>query len=163
MESEKVDDAPHEVLSGWKEIARYLGKGVRTVQRYERELSLPVRRLSGKRGGSVVAVKFDLDSWLRLSATATPESSYRSTQAVQEYLRSEIAKGLRERARLHAQMMALRKELRTSVYKLHESILKLRHQLNETRQRQDSIASMIRGYSKVRGLLSGDGKHRKPN
>lgn len=33
-----------EILSGWKEIANYLRKGVRTVQRYERELGLPIRR-----------------------------------------------------------------------------------------------------------------------
>ena len=31
-----------QVLNGWKEIANYLGKGVRTVQRYEREFGLPV-------------------------------------------------------------------------------------------------------------------------
>lgn len=33
---------PTRLLSGWKEIANYLGKGVRTVQRYEYELLLPV-------------------------------------------------------------------------------------------------------------------------
>ena len=42
---------PH-FLNGWKEIANYLGKGVRTVQRYERTLALPVRRPSGRSGGS---------------------------------------------------------------------------------------------------------------
>ncbi len=31
------------VLNSWKEIACYLGRGVRTVQRYERDLGLPVR------------------------------------------------------------------------------------------------------------------------
>ena len=30
-----------EIFSGWKDIANYLGKGVRTIQRYERELGLP--------------------------------------------------------------------------------------------------------------------------
>ena len=34
-----------EILTGWNEIANYLGMGVRTVQRYERELGLPIRRL----------------------------------------------------------------------------------------------------------------------
>jgi len=36
-----------EILSGWKEIACHLGRGVRTVQRYERELGLPIRRPLG--------------------------------------------------------------------------------------------------------------------
>jgi len=52
------------VLNSWKEIATYLGRGVRTVQRYERELQLPVRRVGGKAHSSVVALSQDLDTWL---------------------------------------------------------------------------------------------------
>jgi hypothetical protein len=162
MESKQPDTAQQDVLSGWKDIARYLGKGIRTVQRYERELSLPVRRFSGYRSGSVMATKSDLDSWVRLSATAQ-ESFNRTTWAVQKYLSSEIAKGLRDREKLHAQMMALRKELRASVRNIRESVLNLRRQLNETRRHQDNIVSVIQGHSNVRTLLSNDGKHRKPN
>ena len=51
-------------LSGWKEIANYLGKGVRTVQRYERDLKLPVRRLSGLPQGSVMAACPEIDQWV---------------------------------------------------------------------------------------------------
>jgi hypothetical protein len=53
------------VLNSWKEIASYLGRGVRTVQRYEHELQLPVRRVGGKSRRSVVALSQDLDTWLR--------------------------------------------------------------------------------------------------
>jgi hypothetical protein len=52
------------VLSGWKDIANYLGKAVRTVQRYEYELGLPVHRPAGKLRGSVIAAKSDLDAWV---------------------------------------------------------------------------------------------------
>ena len=53
------------VLSCWKDIARYLGKGVRTVQRWEREFELPVRRPKGANCKSaVVADPRDLDAWL---------------------------------------------------------------------------------------------------
>ena len=52
------------VLSGWKDIANYLGKAVRTVQRYEFELGLPVHRPAGKLRGSVIAAKSDLDAWV---------------------------------------------------------------------------------------------------
>src|SRR5262252_146292 len=45
-----------EIMSGWKDIANYLGKGVRTLQRYEREGALPVKgkpnRFLGQSGGS---------------------------------------------------------------------------------------------------------------
>jgi TolB-like protein/Flp pilus assembly protein TadD len=48
-------------LDSWKEIAGYLKKEVRTVQRWEKNSSLPVRRL-GKQG-TVFAYKSDLDAW----------------------------------------------------------------------------------------------------
>ncbi len=151
-----------EVLSGWKEIARYLDLGVRTVQRYERELHLPIRRLSGNRRSAVIAAKSDLDSWVKLSATSQ-ELALRKTQIIQEYLSSEMVKGLRERAQLQAQMTALRTELKASVREVRESILKVREQMKETRRRQDSIASVIKGYANARAFLPLDGKHRKPS
>lgn len=52
------------ILSGWKEIANYLGQAVRTVQRYEYELGLPAHRPSGRLRGSVIAAKSDLDAWV---------------------------------------------------------------------------------------------------
>lgn len=56
-----------EILAGWKAIANHLGRGVRTVQRYERELGLPIRRPSGKSHGSVIATKAELDGWVSAS------------------------------------------------------------------------------------------------
>lgn len=53
-----------EVLNSWKEIAAYMGRGVRTVQRWEQELGLPVRRPRGKERSAVIALKADLDRWL---------------------------------------------------------------------------------------------------
>lgn len=52
------------VLGSWKEIAAYLGKGIRTVQRWERDLGLPVRRPDGAAKGVVCASPEDLDCWL---------------------------------------------------------------------------------------------------
>ncbi|MGC2744236.1 MAG: helix-turn-helix domain-containing protein [Candidatus Angelobacter sp.] len=56
------------VLNSWKEIATYLGRGVRTVQRWESELQLPIHRPRGKNRSAVVAFRKELDDWLR----ATP-------------------------------------------------------------------------------------------
>src|SRR5947209_18999713 len=50
-------------LDSWKEIAAYLKKGMRTVQRWERTDGLPVRRLGQDRQGSVFAYKSELDAW----------------------------------------------------------------------------------------------------
>ncbi|MGB8130120.1 MAG: response regulator [Candidatus Angelobacter sp.] len=52
------------VLNGWKEIAQHLSRGVRTVQRWELELGLPIRRPRGKSRSAVVAVAAELDAWL---------------------------------------------------------------------------------------------------
>jgi len=52
-------------LNSWQEIAAYLGKGVRTVQRWEQLLGLPVKRPKKTGHGSVVVASTDeLDQWL---------------------------------------------------------------------------------------------------
>ncbi len=53
-----------ELLTSWKEIASYLGKGVRTVQRWEQQFGLPVRRPNEKAKGIVHATRQELDAWL---------------------------------------------------------------------------------------------------
>jgi len=53
------------ILRSWKEIAGYLAASVRAVQRWERELELPIRRLQMKKGVAVMAFRNDLDDWLR--------------------------------------------------------------------------------------------------
>ncbi len=75
------------ILTSWKEIGQYLGKGVRTVQRWERDAGLPVRRESPARQ-SVLAVPQELDEWAR-SRTRGPAGP------VAETLRKELT-ALRE-------------------------------------------------------------------
>ena len=53
------------VLGSWKEIAGYMGKGVRTVQRWERHSGLPVHRPSESSKGVVLAFPAELDKWAR--------------------------------------------------------------------------------------------------
>ncbi len=53
-----------ELLTSWKEIASYLGKGVRTVQRWEQQYGLPVRRPNERVKGIVHATRNELDHWL---------------------------------------------------------------------------------------------------
>ncbi len=50
-------------LDSWKEIAAYLKRGARTVQRWEREEGLPVHRLQHDKLGSVYAFCSELDRW----------------------------------------------------------------------------------------------------
>jgi Tol biopolymer transport system component len=52
-----------ERLESWKEIAAHLGKGVRTVERWERTEGLPVHRHSHEKASSVYAYKSEIDRW----------------------------------------------------------------------------------------------------
>jgi TolB-like protein/Flp pilus assembly protein TadD len=70
-----------ERLDSWKEIAAYLRRGARTVQRWEREQGLPVHRLRHEKLGSVYAYRAELDAWwvsrrddLETEAPAQPDS-----------------------------------------------------------------------------------------
>jgi dipeptidyl aminopeptidase/acylaminoacyl peptidase len=50
-------------LDSWKEIAVYLGKSVRTVQRWEKEEALPIHRHAHSDRDSVYAFKPEVDVW----------------------------------------------------------------------------------------------------
>ncbi len=61
------------VLTSWKDIARYMGKGVRTVQRWEQDFGLPVRRPKGSNKKAVLARPRDLDAWVAMSCASRTE------------------------------------------------------------------------------------------
>lgn len=58
-------------LESWKEIAAYLGRDVRTVQRWERSEGLPVHRHQHGERGSVFASRAEIDAW-RAARRAPP-------------------------------------------------------------------------------------------
>lgn len=72
LDEQRPQEAPAERpasgrLETWGEIATYLGREVRTVQRWEKSMGLPVRRLAGgpDKQGRVFAFKHELDAWWR--------------------------------------------------------------------------------------------------
>src|SRR5258708_22085724 len=74
-----MQDRPaNDRLDSWKEIAAYLKKEVRTVQRWEKNLDLPVRRLAHGKQGSVFAYKSDLDAWWQQSQSKLVEEEKES-------------------------------------------------------------------------------------
>lgn len=106
------------VLGSWKEIAAYLGKGVRTVQRWERGLGLPVRRPVAHNRRIVVAVPAEIDAWIhgQMSRTAMakdrmpagPRSESRAYRVKLGALRAELA---RQREVLRREVGSLRSRL----------------------------------------------------
>lgn len=78
-------------LRGWKQIAAYLHRDVRTVQRWERNEHLPVHRQLHLKAGTVHAVRIELDEWLAngTSPRAGAQTSFRTRdpRAYELYLR----------------------------------------------------------------------------
>jgi hypothetical protein len=62
-------------LVSWKEISQYLGYAVRTVQRYELSLGLPIHRPAGRGRTSVLAFSDELDFWLRSTPLSAAQSA----------------------------------------------------------------------------------------
>jgi len=120
-----------EVLSGWKDIANYLGKGVRTVQRYESELKLPVHRPSGKPRGSVLATKTELDQWILASPTgkiSTPPAKKPATRS--KHSERSLRKALYEMEILIDEA----KQLRSELTKTHQKVLQNLEEIRNTAQ-----------------------------
>ena len=78
-------------MSGWKRIAAYLQRDVRTVQRWERSERLPVHRQLHLKLGTVHAVRAELDEWLANRTSPRPGAQTpfrtRDPRAYELYLR----------------------------------------------------------------------------
>jgi len=141
MRTERKKTEPPKFLSGWKDIANYLGKGVRTVQRYEAELGLPVRRPAGKPRGSVVATRPELDAWVAASPIREAFRLSRPPLDPDAPSAAAIKKRVEEMRRLSSEMLALRAELKGSVHVLRDSIQSLRGELSHGRATHDQWRS----------------------
>ena len=110
------------VLSSWKDIARYLGKGVRTVQRWERHLGLPVRRpIGASQKSAVVLYRGDVDEWLatRFSARSLQKDGDEGNQSSLS-ARSTLQEGIRQARELRSANRKLSKQIRVSIQLLNQ-------------------------------------------
>ena len=94
------------ILSSWKEIASYVGKGVRTVQRWELTFHLPVRRGGSHGKNVVVAFTDEIDSWVH---SRFKQRVYGSTQ-------SELHELREQNAQLVAENKSLRRLLKQKTF-----------------------------------------------
>lgn len=111
------------VLTSWKDIARYMGKGVRTVQRWEMDFGLPVRRPQGSNKKAVLARPHDLDAWVALRCSSRVQ--------IQAQANAALNSKLGELTMLHAQIQTSR-QLRE---RNHELLEEMKSQLEELRSR----------------------------
>jgi hypothetical protein len=151
-----------EVFSGWKQIAGYIGVGVRTVQRYERYMGFPVRRPGGKSAGAVIARKAEIDGWIascpvrsdsrpnRLATEITKTTNRTAARFLQ--IDSEIALTFSDLA-LKARDDAKRANTTRTARKAYDTIMRLRKGIELTDvQRQKLDANLSRLKSELESL-----------
>src|SRR5258708_21749297 len=77
MSAQSAPELSGDRLDSWKEIAVYLDREVRTVQRWEKREGLPVHRQFHVKAGTVWAFKRDIDAWFnnrcQVVSKAAPE------------------------------------------------------------------------------------------
>ena len=122
------------VLSSWKEIAAYIGRGVRTVQRYEHSFELPVRRPNGKSRGAVYTFAEDLDEWLRTrSPDPIPAQDVPKLKAV-----AEVRQSIHQSEQLRLQCCSLRNAHHQVIASLVTNLSSLMENMKSGRERGSS-------------------------
>ncbi len=137
------DRTSHSVfLNGWKEIAMYVGRGVRTVQRWE-SLGLPVRRPKSRLRSAVLCSTEELDAWLASCGNGRIEE-----------VAGEVSASSENYGRLASEVTLLR----AHVDQLRAENEMLRTQLENLRVPQDVAdpGSSARAVI-ARGSVAGDG------
>jgi len=121
-------------LDSWKDIATYLGRGVRTVQRWESDLGLPVHRIGQGNRSPVFAFTADLDFWLHARRASIPCTS---------------------RVVAPPAKIAPRSGMRTSaaVHRSHELIARLHDLTWKHQQQAERLAAVALRFSALRTLL----------
>lgn len=152
------ESAPLQILSGWKEIANYLGKGVRTVQRYQRDLGLPIHRLAGK--ASAIAIKSELDGWISAMPVRAHERRLpagRTNKLGADFLQidSEIAltfSGIALQSRNPERRISATRTAR----KAYDAIMRLRKKIDLNEAQRDNLDAKLR---RLKSELQSLGEH----
>lgn len=156
------------VLSGWKDISRYLGCGIRTAQRWETS-GLPVRRPVPGRRSHVVAFSEQLDAWIHqgderwkssTKALATINRSHELyanfQRSAMHFLRAEIHIGLGlAKISLGANSSEKRERNRTNARKAYDAILRFRR---DEELSSGDRAEIEAGLAKLRSALKSLGE-----
>ena len=136
LPSEDLTFIHDEILNSWKEIAGYVNRGVRTVQRWERDLAFPVRRPRGKARSAVIALRSDIDDWLR----SRPLSGADISGADQERDLDTI-EPLPCSSMLVRESRVLRARLVHSRSALYEAVIRLTRSIERSKAQFDSASS----------------------
>jgi hypothetical protein len=109
------------LLNSWKEVASYLGRGVRTVQRWEK-IGLPVRRVGNGSRAPVIANSSDIDRWMQ---QARGGGLVAPAMAEQIFCKGDLRESIEQSRMLREKLALLRSTQRSTVAELMSTISKL--------------------------------------
>jgi len=165
------------ILNSWKEIATYLDRGVRTLQRWERDEHLPIRRVGAGERAPVFAFTVEIDKWLRKHDTTAPADHITAAQSDSRKLIAESQRLVSTLPRSGADFLFLDLDVAQSMAKsaliagadsqkkaraqriarrAHDTILYLSQRLNMTRQEASELKEKL---AAVRRTLEQLGEH----
>ncbi len=93
-----------QVLRSWQQIAGYVGKGLRTVQRWEREIDFPVHR-TGKDRRTVLAYPEEINRWMHRAQPVVSAATVVQGELARR--RAEVARLRDQVERAHEQTFTL--------------------------------------------------------
>ncbi len=134
------------VLNSWKEIATYLGKGVRTVQRWEGDLGLPVHRPVEQNQRMVIAVPNEIDHWVRRQLSSPPRIAglHKGLAPVHSDRSGELTRFVENVRQVYNRSERLLSTARSRVAaaRIRTQSRQLRARAQQTRQRSEQLRSV---------------------
>ena len=118
-----------EILNSWKEIAAYLERSVRTVQRWERDLRMPIHRIGKGKRAPVYASVRELKFWLSTSGIPGQPELRAKVQAITANRKSFIEDSHRLLSNAHALAQSLAENTvrqRRQAEQLQANLLRMR-------------------------------------
>jgi hypothetical protein len=109
-----------QILNGWKEISSYIQRSVRTVQRWEARLEMPVYRPALKDRSAVMAFSDELDCWISRASPDLGEdhavlNGNRGNDLVLLQMLDNVSAMVLDTAELSSQVQLLQEQLRQSL------------------------------------------------
>jgi hypothetical protein len=116
-----------QILNGWKEISNHIRRGVRTAQRWELHLGMPVHRPALKDRSAVVAFTDELDRWLSRTTPDTAEVNSDGSEQTLMRVHHNLSALARHTSELASQTAALKDQLKRSLEIQHSRITSIMH------------------------------------
>ncbi len=104
-----------QILNGWKEISKHIERGVRTAQRWEATLGMPVHRPALKDRSAVVAFTDELERWISRTPSSKLDASSEGSKEALVRVHENMSTLAWHTSELASQTIALQEQLRRSL------------------------------------------------